>query len=191
MGKKTNPKVLGGQFEREISRLLSAWILGKDINNPDEIKNTKLVVWRVGSSGAVATISNQIKLHGDIVPIDEIAIPVLEKFNFEVKRRKNFNLFSVLSRPNKKQEFLSWFEQADIEGYQPIFIFKVLRVGWYAVIDTLLLYDLIEFCGNPPESIKLKFKEKTLFIFELTKFLNWSYNYIKMLQDLWKTTKNN
>ena len=178
---KKNSKRLGSQFERDIARLLSAWILGKNIENKEEVKNIKLVVWRVGSSGSVATINKQQNMHGDIVAIDEIAIPVLERFNFEVKRRKNFNLFSILNNEKKLDELFSWFMQARIDDYIPILILKVMYVGWYAITDISSVYKLKCFCYDLPQHIRLMLNGKTLVVFDLIDFLKWSYRYVRIL----------
>ena len=179
MSKKS--KRLGSQFERDISRLLSAWILGKDIENDNEVKKVKLVVWRVGSSGSVATINEQKNMHGDIVAIDKIAVPILERFNFEVKRRKSFNLFSILNNKNRLEELFSWFMQAKIDDYIPVLILKVMYVGSYAITDITSIYKLKCFCYDLPQHIRLMLNGKTLVVFDLINFLKWSYRYVKFL----------
>jgi len=183
----SNPKRLGNQFEREIARKLSRWVW--EAVHEDEPYNGRLIFWRVGSSGAVGTLTGKQEMHGDIVAIDPLGVPVTNRFNFELKRRKKFNLFSLMTESHVLKELTSWYKEAKITGFYPLLIVKVIRIGTFLITDASTLAEFFFVCGGYPfpyigckSCLMYEFGiDEDLYILDFEKFLDWTKPYVKLL----------
>ena len=122
--RKGGSNAKGGDFERQICRLLTKWITGEE--KPE-------IFWRSATSGAKATqdakAGHKSKMGGDIVSIDERGQWFTDQFSVECKNRAGYgNLDQLLL---KRGEFLKWWEQAckdaDRADKSPLLIFKRSR----------------------------------------------------------------
>lgn len=84
-----NTKKKGNSFEIKIAKRLSFWITGKE--KPP-------IFWKIGSSGAQATITNdkESKLVGDLVAIDERGTWLTDLFVVEMKDDKRANVLDFI-----------------------------------------------------------------------------------------------
>lgn len=101
----------GGQFERDICRLLSRWWTDGDRDD---------VFWRSSGSGARATTRAKHGLKtagssGDVTIIDPIGAPLLDVFTIELKRGYSSHTIHSLidhSWKEKEQMWSKWIRQA-------------------------------------------------------------------------------
>jgi len=113
-------KAKGSENERELCKYLSKWWTGKE---------TPIVFWRVGSSGAQFTLSGgTTEMSGDVVAIHPEGSDFCEIFSVETKFVKQFD-FSDLIHPEKKWNQLeSWWDQckgdAEKVGRNPLLLFR-------------------------------------------------------------------
>lgn len=111
---KTNNKVRGGDYEREICRKLSSWWLGKQVNRD-------LVFWRTQSSGGRATIRARtgkgtcIAHCGDIYAMDPIGAALTNLITWELKLgSREANLHDIIDAPGEAlQDYQQWIKQAE------------------------------------------------------------------------------
>lgn len=113
-----NTKKKGNSFEIVIAKRLSFWITGKE--KPP-------IFWKVGSSGAQATITNdkESKLVGDLVAIDEKGAWLTDIFVVEMKDDKRANALDFIDVDSRRKCWTRevWnrvFNQAD----------ESERLGW-------------------------------------------------------------
>jgi len=158
-----NTKRKGNAFEIKIAKRLSKWITGKD---------KSLLFWKVGSSGAQATITKdkKSKLVGDLVAIDGRGAWLTDVVVVEMKNDKRANALDFIDTTNRKKNWLYdvWIDlvnKSDEAGRFPWLIFHrpETRID-YIVIDKKFIYELIAMDSNC-----LKFD--TGYIYELEDFL--------------------
>ena len=143
----------------------------------------------MGSSGAVGTLTGKQEMHGDIVAIDPLGVPITNEFNFELKRRRKFNLFSLITKDHVLRELVGWYKEAKIPGFYPLLIVKVVRTGTFLITDTSTLSKLFYFCGRYPfpyigyeNSLAYEFGiNENLYILDFEKFLDWTKPYVRFL----------
>ena len=110
----------GGAWEREVAKMLSKWLTGKE---------KPYVWWRTPSSGAMATISNENKeLSGDLIDMRPEGAFLTDKFSIECKNGYASANFHKHFKDNKNDEIRAFWEQAcrdaDIADKLPMLIFK-------------------------------------------------------------------
>lgn len=93
----------GGNYEREICRLLTAWWTGDP--------NRDTVFWRTSQSGGRATTRHKSGKQtgtthvGDISAIEEIGIPLTSLVTFEIKRGyRDSHIGSILDKPKRLKQ---------------------------------------------------------------------------------------
>lgn len=95
-------KEKGNRFERIISQKLSLWISSGDDKN---------LLWRSTSSGARATISNDLDNQcGDIASDSRIGYDLTDRFLIECKHYKSIQIEQLLWRTNKSGDHVyTWW----------------------------------------------------------------------------------
>lgn len=109
-----NGKNKGGNFERNLCKLLSRWWTRGERDD---------VFWRTSNSGGRATFQNRrakkTRVHcGDIAAIDPIGEPLLDLVTIEAKKGYNKRtIHDLLDKPEraKLQQYEEWFQQAEEE----------------------------------------------------------------------------
>jgi len=171
-------KRAGNRFERELAKELSSWIC--KACGVEE----KLIMWRVGSSGAVYSQTGEEAedLHGDLVAVDPLASPFLRKFNVEAKKRKKFDFSSLLRREGDWEEFLKWWRQACIPGYYPLLILRVSYKGRFVFTSKSAVEEIASVSGRPRAWIEVRGRGgEAICGFSLDEFKDWAESYIRYL----------
>ena len=184
-------KAKGGNFEREISTLLSLnWSNGKR----DDI------FWRTGGSGARATsrfkrgkeTSNET---GDIGYKDAIGKPLIDIFNFELKtgyRKKrvnkksgivketNFCILDCIDSNNIKNDviFKEFWKESVVDAEKsnriPLLIFRRTQKKAVVTIYTYIFHKCIDLFGIPKFSyVELSDDDGDYTSIEINTFLTW------------------
>lgn len=165
-----NPKAKGNNFEARTSKCLTKWASGKD---------KPLWYWRVGSSGAQATITKDVtsKMLGDVVAIHPNGSFLTDAVVIELKNVKTTNALDFISI-GRETKVMRWWNkvkgEAEGAGREPWLIFH--RHGSrkdYLVFSMSFFNKLVGFTGIKGEFIRVRksTREGTLFIVELVPFL--------------------
>jgi hypothetical protein len=110
----------GSTWEREVSKALTMWLTGKP---------KPYVWWRMPSSGAMATISEENKeLSGDIMPLRPEGAFLTDKYSIECKIGYPSSSFHKHLKGVKNDEILDFWKQcnrdADLADKKPMLIYK-------------------------------------------------------------------
>lgn len=136
----SNSKAKGSNFERYMCKVLTEWITGK---------KSPVIFWRVGSSGACATLSKSNSMVGDVVAVDEKGLFFTNTFTVELKAVKSMNLLELFS---SNCRFWKWWEQVERDSKRvnniPLLIFKINNRGIFVSIKTTDLEKFKEECDN-------------------------------------------
>jgi hypothetical protein len=113
----------GGDWEREISKTLTTWLTGAP---------KPYVWWRMPSSGAMATISEENKeLSGDIMPLRPEGAFLTDKYSIEAKVGYPNSSFHKHLKGVKNDEIKDFWEQCCRDAIKaskkPLLIYKKLR----------------------------------------------------------------
>ena len=136
----------GGEYEREICKLLSKWWTFGDRDD---------VFWRTSNSGGRATVRKQqgkdtFGQTGDVQATDPIGQPLIDLCNIELKRGYSADNFQVLiDKPNKAalqtyEQFISQAKNDAIKGHSKhwMLIIKRNRKKSLVYIPTLFFKEL-------------------------------------------------
>lgn len=110
----------GSAWERDVAKLLTTWLTGKP---------KPYVWWRMPSSGAMATISEENKeLSGDIMPMRPEGAFLTDKYSIECKVGYPSSSFHKHLKGVKNDEIQDFWKQAcrdaDIASKKPMLIYK-------------------------------------------------------------------
>jgi len=116
----SNGKAKGSGYERDICKMLTTWLTGKD---------KPYVWWRSPSSGALATITAQNpNLTGDIISVLPEGNFLTDKFSIEIKTgypKSSFNKFFSGAKNNELEMF---WKQATVDATksnkEPMLVYK-------------------------------------------------------------------
>jgi hypothetical protein len=117
-----NSKLIGNEYEREASRMLSEWLT---------TNSKKLVAWRSRHSGSVGTIAkkNNIdgeKLDGDFQVLDEKYRSLLDTFFIDSKSLTKCNFFFNKKNLKSNKLLKQWIKVVkDAADKKPMMIVKV------------------------------------------------------------------
>lgn len=118
-----NPKAIGSNYEREIARLLSRWISGKD---------DPLICWRNVHSGTISTCDKKKGLsgantEGDFQCLDLKYSHIFDLFCFDSKCYKECNPYFINSKNMKSNAILNqWIKVCEEAGNKiPVMICKI------------------------------------------------------------------
>jgi len=116
----SNGKAKGSGYERDICKMLTMWLTGKD---------KPYVWWRSPSSGALATITAQNpNLTGDIISVLPEGNFLTDRFSIEIKTgypKSSFNKFFSNAKNNEIEMF--WKQavnDASKSNKEPMMIYK-------------------------------------------------------------------
>jgi len=115
----TKGKQKGSEWERKCCKTFSLWWTdGK----------RKDIFWRTASSGGRFSQGHCQTHSGDMCAIDPIGEPLIEKFSFEFKHYKEFNLFELIDPPKKTYLIEAFWQQcvedAEKAGKEPWLVMK-------------------------------------------------------------------
>lgn len=147
-----NGKQKGSEFERQVSKDLSKWIL----NN----KSKKIIIWRTKNSGGWHTkrsndgiVDDSGKDIGDICPMEPEAEELFTFFSIECKFYKEVNLFNFIHGNLKDgliNDYSKILKQAKEKNKDILFILKINRRGTYIISSKMLpLTELVYFYNLP------------------------------------------
>jgi len=163
--KKGGGKSKGSQFEREICRILTKWITGKA--NP-------VIFWRTAGSGSQHTnLKGNSLMVGDIMAIDERALPFTRLFCIECKFYKELDLFPFI---DNKGIIYSWWKElirkSNETNKHPLLIFKRNRSSIFCMFSSSIFKKISEISGHPDHQF-ISFKGKHVMLMKLFNFLDW------------------
>lgn len=174
-------KQKGGQFERDLCVLFSKWWTGGERED---------VFWRTSGSGNRATSKRRRGAsivryqYGDMTFIDDIGRPLVDRFNFEFKFYRHYELLSVFEPTLAQRSWLNfWAEclhEAELTSREPFMVTKQNRhipVVWIMHREYLRLCEH-NYWFNPCMRIRLphrelktkKFKKLTIYSHEVVGF---------------------
>ena len=109
---KTNSKSLGNEYEREVAKVLSKWILGHD---------DRLLFWRNVHSGSISTIMNKkgkdgSNTSGDFQCLDLEYNYVLDNLHIDSKSYAKVNLFFINEKNIKSNQIFKQWEKTVSEA---------------------------------------------------------------------------
>ena len=117
---RMNTKAKGNAYEIQICKRLSKWVIGKD---------KPMLFWKVGSSGAQATLTKDVKskLVGDVVAIDERGAFLIDTLVIELKDVRTTNILDFISPRKRSDDIVTWWEKVSLQaadaGRYPLLIF--------------------------------------------------------------------
>ena len=163
-----NPKGKGNAYEIQICRKLSKWVIGKD---------KPLLFWKIGSSGAQATLSKDVKskLVGDVVCIDEKGMFLMDKVVIELKNVRTTNILDFISPEKKSEGIVIWWGKVSRQAKD------AERIPWlifhrnnsrldYLICPSEFLGKLEQYTGLFRKGITIQGKHRVVII-ELDYFL--------------------
>jgi hypothetical protein len=165
--KRGRGKEKGGAFERKICKRLTLWASGCE---------KPLWYWRIGSSGAQATLTkdDSSRMVGDLVAITQQGAFLTDVVVCEMKDDKRANILDFLKVPGRKHHWIRdvWEnlqERAAKSNRYPWLIFHRYGTRLDYIIASVKFYYLV-----PDEHIPSLFlpgKNGTCFVAELESFL--------------------
>lgn len=186
-----NPKAKGNAYEIKICRRLSKWVIGKE---------RPLLYWKVGSSGAQATLTRDAhsKLLGDMVCIDRRGAFLTETVVIELKDVKTTNILDFISE-KRSDNIRVWWEkvqkQAKDGGRIPWLIYHRSNTRLdYLVCSGEDLCKLEQYVGLYRKSVSIQ-GEYRVVILELEYFLKrtqpWDFAWAFLGEDRMNEVKRN
>ena len=143
---RMNSKGKGNANEIKICKRLSKWAIGAD---------KPLLFWRIGSSGAQATLTKDVKskLVGDVVAIDEKGAFLTDIVVIELKDVKTTNILDFISPRKASEDIVTWWEKVSLQaadaGRYPMLIFHRLGSKMdYLVCEIDFINKLEEIVGR-------------------------------------------
>jgi hypothetical protein len=139
----------GSAWERDVAKLLTTWLTGKP---------KPYVWWRMPSSGAMATISEENKeLSGDIMAMRPEGAFLTDKYSIECKVGYPSSSFHKHLKGLKNDEIRDFWKQAcrdaDIADKKPLLIYKKKN---YNALVGIEIFDYEDQLFNLP-SICMRF----------------------------------
>lgn len=146
----------GGDFEREIAKMLSVWLIGKE--KPYQY-------WRMPGSGALATIHEEnIGLSGDIRALTSQASFLTDIFSIECKtgypKTSFWQHFKDIKNFNVKSFWRQCVEDANKADKQPMLIYR--KKGGKPVIGIPNTVDTFFKNQLNLNSVTIRFKESDM-----------------------------
>jgi len=134
-----NPKEIGNRFERKIAKDLTVWASGKE---------KPLWYWKIGSSGAQATITHDIdsKMIGDIVAIHPDGMFLTDICAIELKNDKSMNMLDFITDRKRKPLREAWdkiYTQATDAGRFPLLIYHRYNSSYDYLIMSIRFHNLL------------------------------------------------
>ena len=130
----------GSDFERKIARELSLWWT--------EGKSDK-VFWRTHSSGMIGTVSRVIQEYGDIMAVDKVGQPFVDKFSIECRIGKALRFEDLIYKDKGGiWDFIEQGEEgAKSSGREPLWFFKENRKEILMIVKgCVFVQRLLKFC---------------------------------------------
>lgn len=159
-----NTKKKGNKYEIKICKALTRWV--------NEGKEKPLLFWKIGSSGAQATLTKDVKskLVGDLVAIDERGTWLTDIVVVEMKDDKRANVLDFIYTANRKHWMLEiWNDlviKADKAERRPWLIFHRHNTR----LDYIVVGREFDEIMNLSTMDKLEFEDGV--IYELNEFLS-------------------
>jgi len=164
----------GGQFERDIAKILTKWVTGQE---------RPYVFWRTPASGALMTVANAVDVSGDIMAIRPEGRFLTAKFSFECKNgypKANFHKHLKKIKNNEIEGF--WEEcigDARKAGKHGILIWRKLgfpKIIGFELMDANFLrgaFDRAYRIDLPTKTVTLGFETlPDLQFFDFIEFFN-------------------
>lgn len=170
-----NGKQKGSEFERQVSKDLSKWILNNE--------SKQIIIWRSKNSGGWHTkrskdgiTDDSGKDIGDIRPMEPEAEELFNFFSIECKFYKEVNLFNFIYGNLKDgliKDYNKILNQAKEKNKDILFILKINRKGTYIISSRILPLKKLVYFYNLPGYM---YNYNDLFKMKYVEFINWLKN---------------
>lgn len=157
-------KVKGGNWEREICRILTEWVTGR---------REPVIFWRSSSSGAqfTQTRGRGSRMAADLVAVDGKGGFLTDRFSIEVKHYKAVSFKGLLTG---RSPIVKWWGQVEADagrvGRVPCLIFKVNYYPPYLMVGVGVFAALENIIGKY-EKYMIQWDYKVICL--LREFLDW------------------
>jgi len=129
-------KQKGNEFERKVCKKLSLWISNGERDD---------IFWRSAGSGSRATVSKTVRGTGDIVAIDPLGFPLIDRFVIECKNHRKLDRAKIYSF------YIKLLDQCINIDLYPLLIFKES----YKEIKVISIIEGFTELGIEPEEFEL------------------------------------
>jgi len=167
-GNKGKGKHKGSQFERDVCRILTKWVTGKE---------DPVIFWRTAGSGSQFTVKKgESPMCGDIMAVDPRGEPFIDYFCVECKNWRRIPIMAFLTG-QEVGLLKEWWEElvgkCSWADKKPLLIFKENYQPIYALMQTSEFFELSDWVGKPERYFQVKLPWVDGVLMALVEFLDW------------------